>query len=156
MSDRSQGAVVRRHPFAEFESWKPWEPLGSVMDEFLAGWPRELRRSGVALPSVDITETDDEYRVRAEIPGVAKDDVTVEFEHGVLCIRGEKKSRRDEKLEQGRHLECSYGAFSRNFRLPQDADTDQISAEFRDGRPRSGRREAPGEQAQADRRQGLS
>jgi hypothetical protein len=54
MSDRSQGAVVRRHPFAELESWMPWEPLGSVMDEFLADWPRELRRSSVALPSVDI------------------------------------------------------------------------------------------------------
>jgi HSP20 family protein len=114
MSEQSQGAVVRRHPFAKFESWKPWEPLGSVMDEFLADWPRDLRRSSAALPSVDITETDDEYRVRAEIPGVAKDDVTVEF-------------------EQGRHLECSYGAFSRSFRLPQDADTGQISAEFRDG-----------------------
>jgi HSP20 family protein len=133
MSEQSQGAVVRRHPFAEFESWKPWEPLGSVLDDLFADRARELRRSSVALPSVDITENDDEYRVRAEIPGVAKDDVTVEFEQGVLCIRGEKKSRRDEKLEQGRHLECSYGAFSRSFRLPQDADTDQISAEFRDG-----------------------
>jgi HSP20 family protein len=133
MSEQSQVAIVRRHPFAEFESVKPWETLGSVMNEFLADWPRELRRSSVALPSVDITETDDEYRVRTEIPGVAKDDVTVEFEQGVLCIRGEKKSQRDEKLERGRHLECSYGAFSRSFRLPQDADTDQISAKFRDG-----------------------
>jgi HSP20 family protein len=103
------------------------------MDQFFADWPQELRRSSVPLASIDITETDGEYRVRAEIPGVAKDDVTVEIEEGVLCIRGEKKTRRDEKLERGRHLECSYGAFSRSFRLPQDADADQISADFRDG-----------------------
>jgi HSP20 family protein len=102
------------------------------MDEFFTDWPR-LRRASVTEPSVDITETDDEYRVRAELPGVAKDDVTVEFENGVLCIRGEKKSRRDEKLERGRRIECSYGTFSRSFTLPQDADPDQISAEFRDG-----------------------
>ena len=133
MSEQSEGAVVRRHPFAGLESWKTWEPLRSLMDEFFTDSPQGLRRSGLAVPSVDITETDDEYRVRAELPGVASDDVTVELEQGVLCIRGEKKSRRDEKLEQGRRLECSYGTFSRSFSLPQDADADRISAEFRDG-----------------------
>ncbi len=134
MSEHSEGAVVRRHPVVEFETWRPWAPLRSVMDELFADRPREdLRRSGAAPPSVDITETDDDYRVRAELPGVARDDVTVEFEQGVLCIRGEKKSRRDEKLESGHRLECSHGAFSRSFRLPQDADSDRISAEFRDG-----------------------
>ena len=48
-------------------------------------------------------------------------------------LRGEKKSRRDEKSEKGRRLECAYGAFSRSFALPQDADADRISAEFKDG-----------------------
>ena len=133
MSKPSEAAIVRRHPFLEFESSLPWEPLRSMMGEFFSDWPRDLRRSGVALPSVDITETDDDYRVRAELPGVAKDDVTVELEHGVVCIRGEKKCRRDENLERGRRLECSYGIFSRSFTLPQDADPDRISAEFRDG-----------------------
>ena len=85
------------------------------------------------MPSVDITETDGEYRVRAELPGVEKNDVTVELDQGVLCIRGEKKSRRDEKTERGRRLECSYGAFSRSFTLPQDADADHITAQFKDG-----------------------
>ena len=133
MREPSEGAVVRRHPFAELESWKQWEPLRSVMDELFADGPRELRRPSVAVPNVDITETDDDYRVRVELPGVAKGDVTVEFEQGVLCIRGEKKSRRDEKLERGRRLECSYGAFSRSFTLQQDADANRISAVFRDG-----------------------
>lgn len=80
---------------------------------------------------VDTTRA--ELLVRAELPGVSKDDVTVEFEQGLLSIRGEKKSRRDERTEQGRVLECSYGTFSRSFALPQDADPNQISAEFKEG-----------------------
>ena len=54
---------------------------------------------------------------------MTNDDVTVELEQGVLCIRSETKSRRDEKLDQGRRLECAYGAFSRRFRLPRSAAT---------------------------------
>jgi HSP20 family protein len=87
----------------------------------------------LAAPQVDVTETAEEYRVHAELPGVSKDDVTVEFEQGTLTIRGEKKSQRDEKNEKGRRLECSYGAFSRSFSLPQDADAERISAKFKDG-----------------------
>ena len=59
--------------------------------------------------------------------------MTVELEQGLLSIRGEKKNRRDEKSEQGRVLECSHGAFHRSFALPQDADADQINAEFKEG-----------------------
>jgi HSP20 family protein len=103
------------------------------MDDFFPDGQRDLRRGGVAVPIVDITETGDGYLVRAELPGVEKNDVTVELEQGVLSIRGEKRSRRDEKHEQGRRLECSYGSFSRSFTLPQDADADRIRAEFRDG-----------------------
>jgi HSP20 family protein len=125
--------VVRTDPFSDIEAWRPWGPFRSLMDELLAGAPRSQGAPGMNLPSVDITESDDAYNVRAELPGVAKDDVTVEFDQGLLCIRGEKKTRRDEKLERGRRLECTYGAFSRSFRLPQDADPDRISAEFKDG-----------------------
>ena len=113
MSEQPEGAVVRRNPFAELESWNAWAPLRNIVDEFFAEWPSYATRSGASLSSVDITETDDDYRVRVELPGVAKDDVTVELEGGVLCIRGEKKSRRDETLERGRRLECSYGSPSR-------------------------------------------
>jgi HSP20 family protein len=104
------------------------------MGEFFADLPQDWPQRPIGTsPRVDITESDDAYRVRAELPGVSKEDVTVELEQGVLCIRGEKKTRRDEKTERGRRLECSYGAFSRSLTLPQDADADRISAEFRDG-----------------------
>lgn len=133
MSEQSAGSLLRRHPFPDLEPWKSWAPLRSVLDDFFADGAQESLIGGTAGLRVDITETEDAYRVHAELPGVEKDDVTVEIEAGMLCIRGEKKSRRDEKLEQGRRLECSYGAFSRSFTLPQDADADQVDAQYQDG-----------------------
>jgi HSP20 family protein len=127
-SSEKQGAP-RRHPFFELERWKPWEPLLGAGDPF-SDWPRRL---AAVAPPIDISESDDRYVIRAELPGVAKADVSVELEEGVLRIRGEKRSRRDEKGEKGRHLECTYGSFSRSFSLPRDADADAITAEFREG-----------------------
>ena len=133
MAEKKESAVARRHPLAELGFGRRWEPFRSLLDEVFGEWPEAAAGAGLAMPSVDITETDGEYRVRAELPGVEKNDVTVELDQGVLCIRGEKKSRRDEKTERGRRLECSYGAFSRSFTLPQDADADHITAQFKDG-----------------------
>ena len=106
--------------------------MNQVLGDSGQEWPR-VSTVATSAPAVDITETDDEYRIRAEIPGVSKGDVTVELEQGLLIIRGEKKSRRDETHERGRRLECSYGAFSRGFSLPQDANPEKINAEFKDG-----------------------
>jgi len=126
--------VARQRPFADLESRRSWDPFRGLMSGFFEDWPQAWAEHPViGAPRVDITETDDAYKVRAELPGVSRDDVTVELEQGVLCIRGEKKTRRDEKVERGRRLECSYGAFSRSFPLPKDADADRISAHFKDG-----------------------
>lgn len=130
---REERAVARRHPYSELGFGRRWEPFRSLLDEMFGDWPTETAAGGLSMPSVDITESDDAYCVRAELPGVSKDEVTVELDQGVLCLRGEKKSRRDEKTERGRRLECSYGAFSRSFTLPSDADPDRINAEFKDG-----------------------
>ena len=132
MAEQRESAIARRHPFAELGFGRRWEPFRGLLDDLFTDWPRE-GASALAIPSVDITETDEEYRVRAELPGVDKHEVGVELHEGVLSIRGEKKSPRDEKAERGRRLECSYGAFSRSFSLPPDADDDRISADFKDG-----------------------
>lgn len=125
-------AISRRFP--DLDPWRGSDPFRSLLDRFFEDTPESWHPlAGTTAPRVDITETADEYRVHAELPGVSKDDVTVELENGLLTIRGEKKSRRDEKNEKGRRLECSYGAFSRSFNLPPDADADQIAAKFKDG-----------------------
>jgi len=131
----TESALERRRPiFSDLDIWGGRDPFRGMMDRFMGDlavdWPRS---SGIEAPKVDITETNDAYHVRAELAGVSKDDVTVEFENDVLSIRGEKKTERDEKTEKGRRLECSYGAFSRAFSLPGDADQNKISAKFKDG-----------------------
>lgn len=135
MAESKESALTSRGSlFSELDPWRGIDPFRSVLDRFFHDGPEGWRPPApLAAPQVDITETAEEYRVHAELPGVSKDDVTVEFEQGALTIRGEKKSQRDEKNEKGRRLECSYGAFSRSFSLPQDADADRISAKFKDG-----------------------
>jgi HSP20 family protein len=125
---------VRWDPFRELERWSPlreWPSLrmGRLFDELLG----EGRAVSVPSPAVDITEADDKYVVTAEVPGVKREDLTVELQEGVLSIRGEKKSEREEKKEKSRYLERSYGAFSRSFTLPSNADPDRIQAGFKDG-----------------------
>lgn len=135
MTDSRRSAVTPRSSlFTDLDPWRGSDPFRSLLDRFFQEGPESWRQiQSFTTPQVDITETQDEYRVHAELPGVSKDDVTVEFEHGLLTLRGEKKSQRDDKNEKGRRLECSYGAFSRSFSLPQDADPDRISAQFKDG-----------------------
>lgn len=120
-------------PFAEldvFEGWSPFREMG------LLG-PRLRRlfeeRPAAFAPAMDLSEDDGRYVVTAEIPGVAKDDVHVEVDEGVLSVSGEKRSEREEKKEKRRWVERSYGSFHRSFRLPADADADRIAARFEKG-----------------------
>jgi HSP20 family protein len=85
------------------------------------------------MPALDISDDDEQYSITVELPGGKKDDVHVEVHDDTLTIRGEKKSEREEKKEQRRYVERSYGTFSRSFSLPSDADAEHIDASFKDG-----------------------
>ena len=98
---------------------------------------------------LDVTEADGKYVLTAEVPGVDKKDITIECKDGVLSIRGEKKSQREETREKARILERSYGAFSRTLALPDDADVDHVEASFRDGVLRIEIQKKPGAKAKA-------
>jgi HSP20 family protein len=84
-------------------------------------------------PPVEVREFDNEFIVTAELPGMKKDEVDIEYQNGVLFIRGEKV---EEKEEEKRNLlvwERQYGSFQRSFMLPNTIDQDKITAEFQDG-----------------------
>lgn len=126
-------------PFSEpFSDVGDWLPFGVSFPSRLDHWLRDLEkdwrsaRRGL-LPALDVHETDDQYAVTVELPGASKDDVTVEVNEGILTVRGEKKSEREEKKEQRRVIERSYGTFSRSFSLPGDAEVDKIAASFENG-----------------------
>lgn len=84
-------------------------------------------------PALDMTDKEDRVEITAELPGVAREDVTVEAANGGLVIRGEKKSEHEEKGENAYVLERGYGSFMRRLPLPFEPDPGRIEASFKDG-----------------------
>lgn len=84
-------------------------------------------------PAADASSGKDAYHITMELPGVNEADIDITVENGVLSVRGEKKSEHEEKGDTWFFSERQYGAFSRSFRLPPDADQDAISADIKDG-----------------------
>lgn len=122
--------------------WDPFRELEDVSSRLNRIFGRPALRTGsenemVAMadwmPSVDISETDEGYQIKGEIPGVRKEDVKVTIQNGMLTIQGERKQEKEEKNKKFHRVECSYGSFMRSFRLPEDADESAVKAEFKDG-----------------------
>jgi HSP20 family protein len=100
------------------------------------GGRREGREALAAVdwaPTVDISETDKAYVVRADLPGVKKEDMKITVENGVLTLQGERQQRSEESGEKFHRIETSYGSFMRRFTLPDDAAEDKVDAEMKEG-----------------------
>lgn len=124
------------------ETWDPFREFEDLSNRFhrllsmrpFGGNGEQEELTGVAwAPACDISETEKEYRVQAELPNVKKDDVHVTLEDGILTIRGERKEEKEEKGEKFHRRELSYGQFLRRFTLPADADDSSVKATFKDG-----------------------
>jgi HSP20 family protein len=99
-------------------------------------WRRPQYRSDVPgewFPAMDVVETEDEFRLVAELPGIKKEAVKVSFTENVVTIRGEKKAEMREEKENWHQVERSYGVFERSIRLPVPVDSDKVKARFEDG-----------------------
>ena len=109
--------------------------LNRALDEAFAS-NGSARRSSVWVPAMDIAERADGFTIQVDLPGVRPADVELNFEQGVLTIRGTKPSALDEKTEEEYRLharERVSGAFERSLRLPNHVDTERIEAAFADG-----------------------
>ncbi len=84
-------------------------------------------------PAIDVRETDKEYQIKAELPGLEKDQVKLAFDEGILTISGERHEQKEEKSARYHRMECSYGSFNRSVQLPGGVDTTKISAEMKSG-----------------------
>ncbi len=80
-----------------------------------------------------MSETDGEYLIKAELPEVRKEDVSITVQDGVLTLAGERKQEKVEEQEKVHRIERFYGSFARRFALPENADEQGIRAESRDG-----------------------
>ena len=84
-------------------------------------------------PVVDIEETEQNYLIRVELPGLDKDKVKVVVENGVLTLSGERDLERKVEGKTFHRVERSHGTFSRSFTLPEDVDSESVVANFKDG-----------------------
>ena len=136
MEDTRESRLTHWDPFRGFGPWASPRELGAsslmskMFDDVFGTRPAA---GGARVPAIDVTESEDSYSIAAELPGVRKEDLSIELHEGVLNIRGEKRSARDEEKERGRWLERSFGAFQRAITLPKDADPERVDAGFADG-----------------------
>ncbi|MBI3231313.1 MAG: Hsp20/alpha crystallin family protein [Burkholderiales bacterium] len=117
-----------------------WEAVREIEDMFdryarNLGFPRgqDLALQADWAPRVDISESDTEFVIKAEIPEVQKEDVKVTLERGVLTIKGERKHESEQKDKKFHRIERSYGSFLRSFTLPDNIDEHNVQANFKDG-----------------------
>jgi HSP20 family protein len=126
-------SIVRWDPFADMDTL-----FNRLMPRTLGSWPRFSMDDdgGPKLewsPSADISETEKEYLVRAELPAVKKEDVKVTVDGGMITIEGERKQRKEEKNERFHRVESVAGSFTRSFTLPDNVDEKNIRCESQDG-----------------------
>jgi HSP20 family protein len=108
-----------------------WEPFRSSLFNTLpmqSGAP--LRRW---LPAMDLVEADGSYVLRADLPGLSQDDVSIELDERVLTISGERKSEHESSKDGYRRVERAFGSFKRSVTLPEGVDPEAISAGFENG-----------------------
>ncbi|HMB15601.1 MAG TPA: Hsp20/alpha crystallin family protein [Pelovirga sp.] len=116
--------------------WDPFREMEGIMGR--QDWPF---RGGAMTPGegadwaprVDISETDKEFTIKADVPGVKREDVKISIEDQVLSIRGESHQEKEDKSEKMHRVERFYGSFSRSFTLPENVDIEKIDASFKDG-----------------------
>ncbi len=120
--------------------WEPFRDMDDVFDRFFADAYRRLpRRAGDVQPSfdwappADVSETESEYLIKAEIAEVPKDALSITVQDGVLTLSGERRQEKREEGERMHRVERQFGSFARRFALPEDTDDQAIRAESRDG-----------------------
>ena len=120
--------------------WDPFGEIDTMFHRMVAGsgrWPRLSVASHGAThewsPSADISETDAEFVIRAELPAVKKEDVHVTLAEGMITIKGERKQSKDDTTERFHRVESLYGSFERSFSLPENIKADAIRCESKDG-----------------------
>jgi len=130
-------ALVRWTPHREL--WDPFASLAELQEEMNRLFDTSLRRvergefEGAFLPAVDVVEEKDCYLVKAELPGISKEDVNVTLQDNYLTIKGEKKHEAETKEANYYRRERAYGMFSRTIELPTGVDAKKIDAHFKDG-----------------------
>ena len=123
-------SVIRWNPTAPYINR---EPLARLFDTFFGDLQGEDVSNRGWVPPVDIQETEDGYKLQAELPGLTKEDIQITLENNVLRLSGERKLEKDVNKESYHRVERTYGTFSRAFALPQQVNGEGVHAGFENG-----------------------
>jgi len=117
-----------------------WKPLDSVMRDFLGDFsplfdmrPALMRDDLDYIPKLDIKNTEKEFEVSLDLPGLEKKDIAVSVEDGVLTIKGERGHEKREEKDGYTYVERRMGRFERGVRLPENVNEADIKADYKDG-----------------------
>jgi len=132
-------AIIKRRPL---ELWEPFRDMRTLQDrvnrlfESAFGYPVRTETPSLRegwLPPVDIHEDSNNIYLKAELPGIKKEELNISVEGDTLTIKGEKKHESEVKEEQFHIMERTYGSFSRSFSLPANVDASKVRADYKDG-----------------------
>jgi HSP20 family protein len=137
--EKETKAVAPWRPFMDLTRWE--REMDRMMDEYFGRrtrpwWPQRWfggEDMEVTAPAVDMFEEKDDIVVKAEIPGMTKDNIEVNLTDHTLTIKGEKKKEEEVKKENYLRSERSYGSFVRTLPLPTDVHGDKVKATFKNG-----------------------
>lgn len=125
--------LIRWNPLKEMVSLR--ERMSRMFDDPLFRFDGRSEETGMGawLPAVDMFEKDDHLVIKAELPGMDKKDISLDFKDGVLTLSGVRKQENEVSEENFYRREMSYGKFVRSFSLPADSDAEKIKADFQNG-----------------------
>ena len=123
--------------FIEDPSWAPFgllqREMSRLFDDASRNGEGQGARSGLIAPRLDVRETDKEFRVSVELPGVAEEDIEVDVDDDLLTVRAEKKEEREIERADQHVTERRFGVFQRSIRLPQSVDAQTVKATIDNG-----------------------
>jgi len=125
-------AITRWRPFRDIVTMQ--DDMNRFFEDFF-GHPlvRTEWSDGAWNPTMDVSETKDDLVIKAEMPGMNKEDVKISIHDNVLTLKGEKKQEKEEKDANYHRIERSYGSFCRSFTLPTSVKADKVKATYKDG-----------------------
>jgi len=119
--ERERGSLARFH-----------DEVDDLFRSFFEDWDMPILHRG-RWPTIDIVENENEFVVKAEVPGCKAEDIDISVHGNMLTISGEKKAEEEKKEKGYSHIERSYGSFRRDFNLASDIDPEKIEADCKDG-----------------------
>lgn len=137
--EKESKAVTPWRPLMDLTRWE--REMDRMMEDFFGRrmrpwWPERWFRTEpmeIGAPAIDLYEEKDEIVVKAELPGMDKDDIEVNISNSQLTLKGQKKKEEEVKEENYYRCERSYGSFIRTLELPKDVHADKVKASFKNG-----------------------